>query len=249
MLIDPKVKKLVIFNQGGGIVEREIQITLQRGSNEFQIQNIPASFDPNSANVKLEYINPEQDKDLYTLQQTIVSLPDPETTRQIIDREKSAANNIISHSIDFTREVREDINRLCETSKYRTYNDMNGSFDFIINAKKEGKVIVKIQYFITDLRIKWETTLNVNIDNDEKTAELEANLVVNNQTSFSYENVELGFAIFELPKRAPSRTIAPGGPPTAPYSGNQEGLAGLRNEMMNELSQMKKTQRMRNLTL
>jgi hypothetical protein len=249
MLIDPKVKKLIIFNHGGGIVEREIKLTLQRGSNEFQIQNIPASFDPNSANVKLEYLHPEQDKDLFSLQQTVVSLPDPETTRQIIDREKSAANNIISHSIDFTREVREDINRLCEASKYRTFNDMKGSFDFIINAKQDGEVKVQIQYFITDLRIRWETTLNVNVKNDEKTAELEAYLVVNNQTSFSYENVELGFAIFELPSMATTRVRAPGGPPSGPPAQSQATLSGLRNEMMSELSQMKKTQRMRNLTL
>ncbi|TFG01063.1 MAG: hypothetical protein EU541_00295 [Promethearchaeota archaeon] len=249
MLIDPKVKKLIIFNHGGGIVEREIKVSLQRGTNEFQIQNIPASFDPNSASVKLNYLNPEQDKDLFNLQQTVVSLPDPETTRQIINREKSAANTIISQSIDFTREIREDINRLCEASKYRTYDDMKGAFDFIINAKKEGEVIVQIQYFITDLRIRWETTLNVNVRDDGNSAELEAYLVVNNQTSFSYENVELGFAIFELPTRQSIGTRAPGSPPMEPTSINQEQLSGLRNEMMSELNRMKKTQRMKNLTL
>ena len=72
MLIDPKVKKLVIFNAGGGIVEREMKLTLNQGSNEFQIQNIPASFDPNSAEIKLEHVKPEN-KGIITLQQTIVS--------------------------------------------------------------------------------------------------------------------------------------------------------------------------------
>ncbi len=248
MLIDPKVKKLVIFNQGGGIVEREIKLDVQMGANEFQIQNVPASFDPNSADIKLEYIKPVEDEELITLQQTIVSLPDPETTRQIIDREKSAANNIISHSIDFTREVREDINHLCEASKYRTYQDMKGTFNFIINAEKEGQVIVKIQYFIADLRIKWETTLNVKVNKDGKTAELEAYIVVNNQTSFPYEDVELGFAIFELPIRDSRRYDVPSGPPMRMEQSAQY-KSELRSEMMGELNRMKKTQRMRNLAL
>ncbi len=49
MLIDPKVTKLSIFNGGGGIVEREIKLSLSQGTNEFEIANVPASFDPNSA--------------------------------------------------------------------------------------------------------------------------------------------------------------------------------------------------------
>ncbi len=102
MLIDPKVKRLVIFNAGGGIVTRQMKLTLQQGSNEFQIQNVPASFDPSSADIRLEYSNPQEDKDLITLQQTIVSLPDINNVQQLIDREKSAATNIISYSIDFT---------------------------------------------------------------------------------------------------------------------------------------------------
>jgi len=104
MLIDPKVTKLSIFNGGGGIVEREIKLSVSQGTNEFELANVPASFDPNSADIKLEYVSPG-DKDLITLQQTIVSLPDVNTSQQIIDREKSAATNIITYSIDFTREL------------------------------------------------------------------------------------------------------------------------------------------------
>ena len=98
----------------------------------FQIQNIPASFDPNSAEIKLRYIKPE-DKTIISLQQTVTSLPDRKNVNQLIEREKSAAQNIISHSIDFTREMRENISDICEASSYRTYSDMNGIFDFIIN--------------------------------------------------------------------------------------------------------------------
>ena len=89
MIIDPKVTKLSIFNGGGGIVEREIKLTLSQGTNEFEIANVPASFEPNSANIKLEYISPA-DKDLITLQQTIVCLPDVNTSQQIINREQSS---------------------------------------------------------------------------------------------------------------------------------------------------------------
>ncbi|MHA1436890.1 MAG: hypothetical protein ACTSPD_04895 [Promethearchaeota archaeon] len=201
MLIDPKVKKLIIFNGGGGIVRREMKLSLNQGENKFQIQNVPASFDPNSADIKLEYVNPE-DKEFITLQQTIVSLPDKNNVERVIEREKSAANNIISYAIDFTREMREKVSNICEASSYRTYADMTGVFDFIINARKESEVIVRIIYFINDIRIKWETTLQINIHDDNKTAEIEGFIIVDNQTGFSYDNVELGFAIFELPSES-----------------------------------------------
>jgi len=239
MLIDPKVNKLVIFNGGGGIVEREIKLSVSPGSNEFEIQNVPASFDPNSANIDLEYINPT-DRDVITLQQTIVSLPDPKNVQQLIDREKGAATNIISHSIDFTRELREQVSSICEASSYRTYSDMKGTFNFIINSKKEGEVIVKTTYFISDIRLRWETNLQVNISDDGKIAELEAYLIIDNQTGFHYDNVELGFAIFELP----------GAPPvtgTEDYYPAEE--AEMQQAAWKALPKQKRTQRMKNLML
>lgn len=239
MLIDPKVTKLSIFNGGGGIVEREIKLSLNQGTNEFELANVPASFNPNSADIKLEYVSPT-DKDLITLQQTIVSLPDVNTSNQIIDREKSAATNIITYSIDFTRELREKVSDICEASSYRTYADMKGTFNFIINSKINGEVIVKILYFIADLRIKWETTLQVNINDDGKSAEIEAYLVVDNQTGFSYEDVELGFAIFELPRT------------TFETTGAEFDLAAnmpMEQQAFSELSKQKRTQRMRNIML
>ncbi len=239
MLIDPKVTKLSIFNGGGGIVEREIKLTLSQGANEFEIANVPASFNPNSADIKLEYVSPG-DKDLITLQQTIVSLPDVNTSQQIIDREKSAATNIITYSIDFTRELREKVSEICEASSYRTYADMKGTFNFIINSKINGEVIVKILYFIADLRIKWETTLQVNINDDGKSAEIEAYLVVDNQTGFSYEDVELGFAIFELPRTTFETTGA-----DFDFAANMP----VEQQAFSELSKQKRTQRMRNLML
>ncbi|MHA1293833.1 MAG: hypothetical protein ACTSQJ_14345 [Promethearchaeota archaeon] len=242
MLIDPKVKKLIIFNGGGGIVQREIKLSLNQGENKFQIQNVPASFDPNSADIKLEYVNPG-DKEFIALQQTIVSLPDKNNVERVIEREKSAANNIISYAIDFTREMREKVSNICEASSYRTYADMTGVFDFIINARKESEVIVKIIYFISDIRIKWETTLQINIKDDNKTAEIEGFLIVNNQTGFSYNNVELGFAIFELPSESITLdSLYLTNKPEAYYEVQQEEA---------ELPQqvMKRTQRLKNLML
>jgi hypothetical protein len=244
MLIDPKVKSLVIFNGGGGIVEREMKLSIQQGINEFKIENVPASFDPNSADIKLEHINPE-DKDLITLQQTTITLPDYNNSQQIIDREKSAANSIISYAIDFTREMREKVSRICEASSYKTFADMKGTFDFIINSTKEGEVIVKILYFLSDVRIKWDTTLQVNISKDGKTAEIEGFIVVDNQTGFTYENVELGFAIFELPKPLSTSVDYP----------EMNVPEDMRQGMMNELQSlrtvrkapMKRTQRFKQL--
>lgn len=238
MLIDPKIKSLILFSGGGGIVTREMKLSLNRGSNEFQLQNVPASFDPNSADIKLEYVNPE-DKEIITLQQTIVSLPDINNSLQIIDREKSAANSIISHAIDFTREMREKISSICEASSYRTYADMTGTFNFIINANRESEVIVKIIYFISDIRLKWETNLQVNINNDGKTAEMEGFIVVKNQTAFSYENVELGFAIFELPSDQDYNQYE-----QQMYSGEGEAAQIAIPQQI-----MKRTQRLKNLML
>ena len=250
MLIDPKVKKLVIFNAGGGIVEREMKLTLNQGINEFQIQNVPASFDPNSADIELEYINPE-DKESITLQQTITALPDMTNAQQIIDREKSAATSIISYAIDFTRELREEVSNICEASSYRTYADMKGAFEFIVNcSKQEGEVIVKINYFLSDLRLRWHTSLQVNISDDGK-ADVEGFIIVDNKTGFSYDNVELGFAIFELPHttRYPEEMYQA-------ETGVEETAfpAALRQEMQSELGRiqakpMKRTQRMKNLML
>lgn len=249
MIIDPKVKSLVIFNAGGSIVEREMKLTLQQGINEFQIQNVPASFDPNSADIKLEYIN-QDDKEFITLQQTIVTLPDKNISQQIIDREKSAANSIISYAIDFTREMRETVSNICEASSYRTYSDMKGTFDFIINAKKEGEIIVKILYFIDDKRMRWSTNLQVNISKDGKTAEIEGFLVVDNQTGFSYDNVELGFAIFELPSPSfrPDRGYYPPSPPESSMPEFRQEMQGELNMMQSIQKQpMKRTQRFKKL--
>ncbi len=244
MLIDPKVKSLVIFNGGGGIVEREMKLSIQQGINEFEIQNVPASFDPNSADIRLEHLNPE-DIDLITLQQTIITLPDYNNSQQIIDREKSAANSIISYAIDFTREMREKVSSICEASSYKTFADMKGTFNFIINSTKEGEIIVKILYFLSDVRIKWDTTLQVNINEDGKTAEIEGFIVVDNQTGFTYENVELGFAIFELP--TPTSDIIDYQTDNAPEQMSQ----GIMNELnvlrSAKKGPMKRTQRFKQL--
>ena len=216
---------------------------VQPGINGFEIQNVPASFDPNSADIKLQYINPE-DKEQITLQQTIITLPDYNNSQQIIDREKSAANSIISYAIDFTREMREKVSTICEASSYKTFADMKGTFDFIINSTKEGEIIAKILYFLSDVRIKWNTNLQVNISKDGKTAEIEGFLVVDNQTGFTYENVELGFAIFELPKPE-SYT------PDYQFDAPEQVSQGLMNEMnvMRSIKKapMKRTQRFKQL--
>ena len=239
MLIDPKVGRIIIFNGGGGIVEREIKLSLNQGMNKFELANVPASFDPNSADIQLEYINPN-DKDVISLQQTIVTLPDRNTSQQIIDREKSAATSIISYAIDFTRELREKVSNICEASSYRTFADMKGVFDFIINAKNESEVTVKIIYFIADLRIKWQTTLQVDINDDGTSADIEGFLVVDNTTGFSYENVELGFAVFELPSTEMEIQYD--------YDEAEEAMP-MAQQAFSSLNKQKRTQRMRNLML
>ena len=81
------------------------------------------------------------------------------------------------------------------------------------------------------------------MSDDRKTAELEAFIVVNNQTGFSYDNVELGFAIFELPGAGES---------TIDYQYDDDypvEEAEMAQVAFANLPKMKKTQRMRNLML
>lgn len=245
MLIDPKVSRVVIFNAGGGIVERGMKVSLNTGINEFQIENVPASFDPNSADIKLEHVNPG-DTDAFKLQQTIVARPDINNSNQIIDREKSAANSIISFAIDFTREMREEINSLCEASSYRAYADMTATFNFIINAQRQGEVGVKILYFVNDLRIRWETSLQVNIK-EGNAAEIEGFIIVNNQTGFSYEDVDLEFAIFEIPRIAPDTTIANIYDAPAATNAYHENEEQMPQQQANMRQMLKKTQRLKKL--
>jgi hypothetical protein len=104
---------------------------------------------------------------------------------------------------------------------------------------------------VSDLRVRWHTSLQVNISDDGKTADVEGFIIVDNKTGFSYDNVELGFAIFELPRttRYPEeRYQAETGVEQAAFP------AALRQEMQGELNMlqakpMKRTQRMKNLML
>jgi len=96
------------------------------------------------------------------------------------------------------------------------------------------------------VRIKWDTTLQVNINDDGNTAEIEGFIVVDNQTGFSYENVELGFAIFELPRT--TTTNGEAYPPPPPLMANE--MPEMQQEMLgdlNRLKSMKRTQRFKQL--
>ena len=64
---------------------------------------------------------------------------------------------------------------------------------------------------------------------------------MDNQTGFSYENVELGFAIFELPST--DMEIQ------QDYYYESEEAMPMAQQAIESLSKQKKTQRMRNLML
>jgi len=92
--------------------------------------------------------------------------------------------------------------------------------------------------------------LQVNISDDGKRANVEGFIIVDNKTGFSYDNVELGFAIFELPRT----TRYPEGMIQAQTGEETAFPAALRQEMAGELNMlqakpMKRTQRMKNLML
>ena len=74
-------------------------------------------------------------------------------------------------------------------------------------------------------------------------AEIEGFIIVNNQTGFSYEDVDLEFAIFEIPRVAPDTTIANIAEPM--YDSFTEAEEAMPQQEMRQM--LKKTQRLRRL--
>ncbi|MHA1733139.1 MAG: hypothetical protein ACTSU5_14420 [Promethearchaeota archaeon] len=191
--INPPCKKFVVFSGGGGLVSRSQQVEVPPGRSRFDIADVPASFDLNTTTV--EVIGAEGAVELV---QVDVRRPDKRIMDQFISREKQASDSIIQSSTDLRGANREKIIQICESAYYRRYEDMLGTISVIVDAKGPAKFTLQVKYFVEDSRIKWRPSIHVHVDPKTKRATIEGHLQVMNNSGFAFENVDLGFAQFDL---------------------------------------------------
>jgi hypothetical protein len=194
MKINPPCKKFVIFSGGGGLISRSQVVETSTGLTSFEISEVPASFDPNTTTIEvLDVVLGEVE-----LVQTDVRRPDKRIVDSFIQREKTASDTIIKASTDLRGTNRDKIIQICESAYYRRYEDMSGTIVVSINAKVPSKFTLQINYFVEDTRIKWKPAIHVNIDKKTKVGKIEGYIMVMNNSDFTFENVELEFADFDL---------------------------------------------------
>jgi hypothetical protein len=198
MKINPQPVKFIIFSGGGGLVFRRQSVKLTAGINTFEIDEVPAAFDPKTATV--EIIDTPDGVEVVQLD---VKRPDKTIMNQFMGREKTAATNIINAAADLRGQSREKIIQIVESTHYRSYEDAIGSFTIIISSKKDAAVDLEIRYFLEDARIKWEPSLHIALDQTTGEATLEGFILVMNNSDFTYPQCELQFAEFELARAVP----------------------------------------------
>jgi hypothetical protein len=191
--INPLPTKFIVFSGGGGLVSRRQVVKVVPGLNTFEIDDVPAAFDPRTATVEL--INAPAGVEIVQLN---VKRPDKLIMSQFIQREKSAATNIINAATDLRGQNREKIIQMIESTHYRSYEDVLASFTAILSSKVDAEIDLDVRYFVEDARIKWEPSIHISLDKDAKTASIEGFIMVMNNSDFTYPQCELGFAEFEL---------------------------------------------------
>ncbi len=193
MKINPQPVKFIIFSGGGGLVFRRQSVKLTAGINTFEIDEVPAAFDPKTATV--EIIDAPDGVDVMQLD---VKRPDKTIMNQFMGREKTAATNIINAAADLRGQSREKIIQIVESTHYRSYEDAIGSFSVIMSSKKDVTIELEVRYFLEDARIKWEPSLHIALDQVTGEATFEGFILVMNNSDFTYPQCELQFAEFEL---------------------------------------------------
>jgi hypothetical protein len=193
MKINPPCKRFIIFSGGGGLIVRSLSVDVPAGRTVFEVNEVPASYDPNTTTVEILNI-----KGKASLVQIDVRRPDKRIMDMFINREKTASDSIIQSSTDLRGGNREKIIQICESAYYRRYEDMTGSISISIDAETPSQFTLQIKYFMEDSRIKWKPTIRVNIDDEKKKANIEGYIMVMNNSDFNFENVEFQFAEFDL---------------------------------------------------
>ena len=127
-----------------------------------------------------------------------VERPDKNIMNQFIQREKSAATNIINAATDLRGQNRDKILSMIESTHHRAYEDVLGSLSVILNSKVEIMIDLEIRYFLEDARIKWEPSVQITLNYETGETTLEGFILVMNNSDFAYPQCEPEFAEFEL---------------------------------------------------
>lgn len=175
------------------MIERTQSISLVAGINSFEIDNVPAAFDPSTTTVFFPKGSGET-----SLIQVDVRRPDKKIVENFIKREQTAASNIIQNATDLRGTNRDLIIQLLESAHYRRFEDMPGSIIISLEAKTEQEITLGIRYFLEDARMKWEPSLHIKLDEKNGTADIEGFILAMNNTDISYPPCELNFAEFEM---------------------------------------------------
>lgn len=193
MKINPPPTKIIIFSGGGAMIERTQLVSLIAGINSFEIDSVPAAFDPSTTSVFF----PKGSGDA-SLIQVNVRRPDKKIVENFIKREQTAASTIIQNATDLRGENRDLIIQLLESAHYRRFEDMPGSIIVSLEAKSRQDLMLGIRYFLEDARIKWEPSLHIKIDEKNGTADIEGFILAMNNTDINYPPCDLYFAEFEM---------------------------------------------------
>jgi len=215
MKINPPITDAIIFSGGGGLVIRKQKTSVSPGKNNFEIMDVPASFDPEQVIVEIKSEQQEKVK----LSQLSVKLPDKTIANMVISRERTASNNIITNATDLRAESRTKILAICESAYYRQYEDMFGEIDIVISSEVDTEIDLILKYFIIDLRIRWKPGVQVDLDEKNNNARILGYINIDNNSDFILENVELEFAEFDL---SPTPVMPAGGEAQQPAFAQME---------------------------
>lgn len=193
MKINSPPTKIIIFSGGGAMIERTQSVSVVTGINKFEIDNVPAAFDPSTTTVFF----PKSVNDI-SLAQVDVRRPDKRIVENFIKKEQTAASTIIQSATDLRGNNRDLIIQLLESAHYRRYEDMPGTIIVSIEAKSAQDIILGVRYFLEDARIKWEPSLHIKIDEKKGTANIEGFILAMNNTDVSYPPCEVAFAEFDM---------------------------------------------------
>jgi hypothetical protein len=193
MKINPPPTKIIIFSGGGGMIERIQTIAVVPGLNQFEIENVPAAFDPSTTMVFFTKTSSD-----VNLMQVDVRRPDKKIVENFIKREQTAASTIIQNATDLRGNNRDMIIQLLESAHYRRYEDMPGTIVVSLDVKTNQEIGLGIRYFLEDARIKWEPSVHIKLDENKGTATIEGFILAMNNTDISYPPCEVVFAEFEM---------------------------------------------------
>ena len=185
LVFNPPITHFIIFSGGGGLIEREAKILLQEGVNKLQLRGIPASFDQDSFWVDLE--------GTVVLKQLSIRKPNRRYVEDILQKEGDAARRLIEASADVGNR-RGEIIEVCEAIAQRSYLDQEVEVEVHLHSQIATESLIKLSYFINDHRFSWKPTITVDIDGDN--VNIRGMIAIENQSSQSFEDVEVSFADF-----------------------------------------------------